>query len=97
MEDVITERTPQVIAFFQTMESLLTNIESMAGNCRPFLNGERFMTDKQLAEVLKISRRTLQDYRANGILSYYMVGGKVLYKESDVLKLLEDNYYPSYK
>ncbi|MCS3256042.1 helix-turn-helix domain-containing protein [Bacteroides thetaiotaomicron] len=97
MEDVITERTPQVIAFFQTMKSLLTNIESMAGNCRPFLNGERFMTDKQLAEVLKISRRTLQDYRTNGILSYYMVGGKVLYKESDVLKLLEDNYYPSYK
>ena len=97
MEDVITERTPQIIAFFQTMESLLTNIESMAGNCRPFLNGERFMTDKQLAEVLKISRRTLQDYRTNGILSYYMVGGKVLYKESDVLKLLEDNYYPSYK
>ena len=97
MEDVITERTPQVIAFFQTMESLLTNIESMAGNCRPFLNGERFMTDKQLAEVLKISRRTLQDYRTNGILSYYMVGGKVLYKESDVLKLLEDNYYPAYK
>ena len=55
------------------------------------------MTDKQLANALKISRRTLQDYRTNGILSYYMVGGKVLYKESDVLKLLEDNYYPSYK
>lgn len=97
MGDVILERNPQMIAFFQTMESLLTNIESMAGNCKPFLNGERFMTDKQLAEVLKISRRTLQDYRTNGILSYYMVGGKVLYKESDVLKLLEDNYYPSYK
>lgn len=97
MEDIISERTPQVISFFQTMEFLLTNIESMAENCRPFLNGERFMTDKQLADALKISRRTLQDYRTNGILSYYMVGGKVLYKESDVLKLLEDNYYPSYK
>lgn len=97
MEDVISERNPQMAAFFQTMESLLTNIEDMAGNCRPFLNGERFMTDKQLADALKISRRTLQDYRTNGILSYYMVGGKVLYKESDVLKLLEDNYYPSYK
>ncbi len=97
MEDVISERNPQMAAFFQTMESLLTNIENMAGNCRPFLNGERFMTDKQLADALKISRRTLQDYRTNGILSYYMVGGKVLYKESDVLKLLEDNYYPSYK
>lgn len=97
MEDVILERNPQMTAFFQTMESLLTNIEEMAGNCRPFLNGERYMTDKQLADLLKISRRTLQDYRTNGILSYYLLGGKVLYKESDVLKLLEKNYYPSYK
>lgn len=97
MEDVILERNPQMTAFFQTMESLLTNIEEMAGNCRPFLNGERYMTDKQLADLLKISRRTLQDYRTNGILSYYLLGGKVLYKESDILKLLEDNYYPSYK
>lgn len=97
MEDVILERNPQMTAFFQTMESLLTNIEEMAGNCRPFLNGERYMTDKQLADLLKMSRRTLQDYRTNGILSYYLLGGKVLYKESDVLKLLEDNYYPSYK
>lgn len=97
MEDVILERNPQMTAFFQTMESLLTNIEEMAGNCRPFLNGERYMTDKQLADLLKISRRTLQDYRTNGILSYYLLGGKVLYKESDVLKLLEENYYPSYK
>ena len=89
MEDVITERTPQVIAFFQTMEFLLTNIESMAGNCRPFLNGERFMTDKQLAEVLKISRRTLQDWRTNGQIAYITLGGKVLYKESEIQKMLE--------
>ena len=97
MEDVILERNPQMTAFFQTMESLLINIEEMAGNCKPFPNGERYMTDKQLADLLKISRRTLQDYRTNGILSYYLLGGKVLYKESDILKLLEDNYYPSYK
>ena len=97
MEDVILEKNPQMVTFFQTMESLLVDIENMAGNCRPFLNGERFMTDKQLADVLKISRRTLQDYRTNGILSYYLLGGKGLYKESDVQKLLEDNYYPSYR
>lgn len=97
MEDVILERSPEVIAFFQTMDSLFTNIESMVGNCKPFLNGERFITDKQLADILRISRRALQDYRTNGIISYYLLGGKVLYKESDVQKLLEDNYYPSYK
>ena len=77
MEDVILEKNPQMITFFQTMEPLLITIENVARNCRPFLNGERFMTDKQLADILKISRQTLQDYRTNGILSYYLLGGKV--------------------
>ena len=40
------------------------------------------MTDKQLADVLKISRRTLQDYRTNGILSYYLLGGKCYIKKA---------------
>jgi len=46
---------------------------------------------------LKISRRTLQEYRNNGMLPYYQLGGKILYKESDVEKLLEDNYRKAFQ
>ena len=56
---------------------------------RPVLNGERYITDSELAEKLKLTRRTLADYRMNGRLPYYKVGGKLLYKEKDILVLLE--------
>lgn len=51
------------------------------------------MTDKELSLKLKISRRTLQEYRNNGLLPYILLGGKILYKESDIEDLLEKNYY----
>lgn len=30
------------------------------------------------------------------MLSYYQLNGKILYKESDIEKLLEDNYYKAF-
>ena len=35
-------------------------------------------------------RRTLQDYRSNGILPYIQVGGKILYRASDIERTLMD-------
>ena len=35
----------------------------------------------------------LQDYRDQGRISYIRLGGKILYKVSDIEKLLEDNYH----
>ena len=38
------------------------------------------------------SKRTLQEYRHAAILPYFIIGGKVLYRESDIQALLESNY-----
>lgn len=54
-------------------------------------SGERYMTDSELAGHLKLTRRTLAEYRITGKLPYYKVGGKLLYKEKDILMLLERN------
>ena len=43
-------------------------------------------------KVLRVSRRTLQEYRTFGVIPYYMVQGKALYKESDIMKILDDAY-----
>ena len=40
---------------------------------------------------MKLTRRTLAEYRINGKLPYYKIGGKLLYKEKDILALLERN------
>lgn len=64
-------------------------LDDQEKNLRPILNGERYITDSELAEKLKLTRRTLADYRTNGRLPYYKIGGKLLYKEKDILVLLE--------
>ena len=66
-------------------------LDDQEQNLRPVLNEERYITDSELAEKLKLTRRTLADYRMNDRLPYYKVGGKLLYKEKDILVLLEKN------
>ena len=43
-------------------------------------------------QTLKISPRTLQRLRDNGILPHSKLGRKIFYKETDIEKILEDNY-----
>ena len=66
-------------------------LDDQEQNLRPVLNEERYIIDSELAEKLKLTRRTLADYRMNGRLPYYKIGGKLLYKEKDILVLLEKN------
>lgn len=63
---------------------------------KPSLDGERYYNDKELAVKLKVSRRSLQDYRNNGILPYIRVGGKILYRASDIERVLMDGYREAY-
>ena len=57
---------------------------------------ELIFADKEL-EVLKVSRRTLQDYRNNGMIAYYQLGGKILYKESDIERMVMSGYRNAYR
>ena len=34
---------------------------------------------------------TIKEYRMNGKLPYYRIGGKILYKEQDIIEILERN------
>lgn len=51
-----------------------------------------YLCDKEVACMLKVSRRTLGEYRSNGTLPYYFLGGKVLYKRSEIEQVLEREY-----
>ena len=96
--NLITKDHEIVKSFFLSLEQILDGIENMVDNCKPSLNGERCLTDKEVSERLKISRRTLQEYRTEGKIPYYQLGGgKIPYKESDIEKRLNDNYFPSFE
>ena len=94
MSEMITKNHALVAQFGDTLDRLLDGIENFV---RPTLGGERFLTDREVSERLKVSRRTLQDYRNNGVVSYYQLGGKILYKESDIERMLAANYREAFR
>jgi len=97
MEELITKRNEDVIVFFEGLQEILVCLEGAFRETKPLFNGERFLTDKEVSEVLKVSRRTLQDYRNQGRISYIQLGGKMLYRESDLVRLLNENYYEAFR
>ena len=91
IQSMLTKETPEIIRFFRNIGILSEMLDKQEEKLRPVLNGERYITDCELAEQLKLTRRKLAEYRINGKLPYYKIGGKLLYKEKDILALLEKN------
>ena len=67
-------------------------IKEVGQTHKPLFGGEHFLTGKEVCERLYISPRTLQDYRDRRIIPYTQFAGKILYKASDLEKMLKDNY-----
>lgn len=58
----------------------------------PLLKGEIYLSGEQVCEMLHISKRTLQQYRDDGLIPFIKLERKILFRESDIIKVLEDNY-----
>ena len=90
--NVITMDTESGTVLLQNMQKNSKWLSGFLESYSPPLDGERYLTDKEVAELLRVSRRTLQEYRNNRILPFILLGGKVLYPESELRKVLEANY-----
>lgn len=49
---------------------------------------EKLLTRKETADKLKISLVTLNDWTKRGLIQSYLIGGRVLYKDSEIEKSL---------
>ena len=97
MNELMTKDNEWITHFMGSLDRLLDNYERMTADYSPTLGGERFFTDKEVSARLKVSRRTLQDYRNEGRIPYIQLGGKILYRESDIEKMLLDGYRSAYR
>ena len=89
MNELMTRESGQMAALFRMLEHALDHIE--------LLGGERYLTDREVAKLLKTCRRTLQEYRDAGRMSYIQLGGKILYRESDIERLLMEGYREAFR
>jgi hypothetical protein len=94
---ITQENSERIRSFFFSLERLSMLLDGLFANRKPTLNGESFYTDGELSEKLKLSRRSLQDYRNEGRIPYIKLGGKILYRSSDIQKMLEDGYCKAFR
>ena len=94
---VTSENNERVKSFFLSLDRLSMAMERLFVSKKPTLNGESFYTDEELSKKLKLSRRSLQDYRNEGRIPHIKLGGKILYRSSDIEKLLEDGYRDKFR
>ena len=94
---ITSENNERIKSFFLSLNRLSSLMERFFAVHKPTLNGDSFYADKELSEKLKISRRSLQDYRNEGRIPYIKLGGKILYRSSDIGKLLADEHRESFR
>ena len=95
--ELINKDTPQVKEFISSLDSMLSGIESIVKHYKPHLNGERFLSNHEVSKKLNVSLRTLQEWRDMGLIPFIQVKGKIIYRQSDIDKLLQKHYLESWK
>lgn len=71
MNDLILADRELEVGFIGKLDALFEGIERMDAEHKASPSNEQFLTDKEVSAWLKVSRRTLQDYRNNGMIAYY--------------------------
>ena len=74
------------------IKGLTNRVRSIAQTHRPLFEGEIYLTGREVCDRLFLSPRTLQDYRDKGIIPYTQIAGKILYRLSDINRILSENY-----
>jgi excisionase family DNA binding protein len=91
--ELITKTDETYVSIMRKITETEGALDILFSDYQPLLGNERFLTDREVSKILHISRRTLQEYRSTNQIAYCMVGGKILYRESDIEKWLTDNYH----
>lgn len=68
--EIITMEDEKVASILQKMKKSSRWLSGFLESYRPPLDGEVYLTDKEVADLLRVSRRTLQEYRNERLLPY---------------------------
>lgn len=88
--DILDNKSSQMVSFFTALDELSATIKQVLQNRTPHLNGEKYLTNREVCQLLHISSRTLQNWRDTGKISFIRLKGKILYLESEIVKLLKN-------
>ena len=90
--EILDRKSDKVLSFFARLDEVFDGIEKALQNRTPNLNGEKFLTTKEACRTLNLSARTLQEWKTRGKIPFIQLGGKILYRQSDIDKILTNGY-----
>ncbi len=91
------EQNRTIVALISEVDKLILELNETIKRQQPSLNTQRFITDAQLTEILHTNRRTTGEWRRDGVLPYYKIGGRILYLESEVQDMVARHRLPPIK
>ena len=90
--ETINKETPEMKQLISGIQEVGERIREIAQTHRPLFAVELYLTGREVCEHLFITPRTLQDYWDKGIIPYTQIAGKILYRLSDINRLVHENY-----
>jgi hypothetical protein len=89
--EILDKNSTEIASFFMVMDEMLDTIQQALKNRTPHLNGEKFLSNRDVCRVLQVSSRTLQGWRDTEKIPFIQIKRKILYKQSEILKWLENS------
>ena len=84
--------------FEKWMEKLSKKLTEIGKDLKSLINtdqvldeNEKLLDNQDLAFLLKVSFRTIQRYRAKGILPYFKIGHKTYYRATDIRAFVQEH------
>lgn len=96
LHDILKNNSNEFKELLDAIGQININIQNNTTITKPSIFGEYFLDNNEVCEMLRISPRTLQDYRDKGLIDFYKLEGKILYKLSDIEKMLDKYYYEAW-
>lgn len=87
--EILDKKSTEINSFFTGLEELLDTIGQALKNRTPHLNGEKFLSNRDVCRMLHVSSRTLQDWRDAGKIPFIQIKGKILYKQSEIFQWID--------
>ncbi len=76
--DILDNKSLQIGLFFTALDELLATIKQTLQNHTPHLDGEKYLTNRDVCQLFRISSRILQNWRETGKIQFIKLQGKIL-------------------
>lgn len=94
-EEIITRDSSEFKELRRNILRAIQTVDILIDTHRPTIGNEVYLTSEEMCSIFGISKRSLQNYRDTRQIPYTFIGGKILYPQSGIYKLLESHYVRS--